>query len=59
MKKGEEYKINKNYSYGQKLYHIKIDKSMMNNKLKESINKNMILNYMNLAQNKYNFIQIY
>ena len=31
----------------------------MNNKLKESINKNMILNYMNLAQNKYNFIQIY
>ena len=56
MKKGEEYKINKNYSYGQKLYYIKIDKSMMNNKLKESINKNMILYYMNLAQNKYNFI---
>jgi len=53
--------MNKNYSnlfgsmniYGQKLHHIKIDRSMMNNKLKESLNKNMILNYINLGQNKF------
>ena len=59
---GEKKKnIDKNYCnlfssmkiYGQKFHHIKIDKSMMNNKLKESLNKNMILNYMNLAQNKF------
>ena len=66
-KKREEYKINKNYSnifssiniYGQKLHNIKIDKSMMNNKLKESLNKNMILNYMNLVQNKFPKINNY
>ena len=53
--------IKKNYSnlfssmnfYGQKFHHIKIDKSLMNNRLKESLNKNMILNYMNLGQNKF------
>ena len=47
----------KNYSnllssinfYGQKFHHIKIDKSLMNNKL----GKNMLLNYMNLGQNKF------
>lgn len=35
--------------YGQKFHHIKIDKSLMNNKL----GKNMLLNYMNLGQNKF------
>ena len=47
----------KNYSnlfssinfYRQKFHHIKIDRSLMNNKL----GKNMILNYMNLGQNKF------
>ena len=47
----------KNYSnlfssinfFGQKFHHIKIDKSLMNNKL----GKNMILNYMNLGQNRF------
>ena len=50
-------RIKKNYSnifssmnfYGQKFHHIKIDRSLMNNKL----GKNMILNYMNLGQNKF------
>ena len=53
--------MNKNYSnvfgsmniYGQKFHHIKIDRSLMNNKLKESLNKNMILNYINLGQNRF------
>ena len=50
-------RIKKNYSnlfssmnfYGQKFHHIKIDRSLMNNKL----GKNMILNYMNLGQNRF------
>ena len=50
-------RIKKNYSnlfssvnlYGQKFHHIKIDRSLMNNKL----GKNMILNYVNLGQNKF------
>ena len=50
-------RIKKNYSnifssmnfYGQKFHHIKIDRSLMNNKL----GKNMVLNYMNLGQNKF------
>ena len=50
-------RIKKNYSnifssmnfYAQKFHHIKIDRSLMNNKL----GKNMILNYMNLGQNKF------
>ena len=60
-RKEKKKNMNKNYSnlfgsmniYGQKLHHIKIDRSMMNNKLKESLNKNMILNYINLGQNKF------
>ena len=51
--------LNKNYSnffsnmsnYGVKFHHIKIDKSLMNNKIADSLNKNLILNYMNLEQN--------
>ena len=50
-------RIKKNYSnlfssmnfYGQKFHHIKIDRSLMNNKL----GKNMILNYVNLGQNRF------
>ena len=52
--------INKNYSnifnninnLGPKLHHIKIDRSLMNNKLTDSLNKNIILNYMSLEQNQ-------
>ena len=52
--------INKNYSnifnnistYGPKFHQIKIDKSLMNNKLSDSLNKNIFLNYMSLEQNK-------
>lgn len=51
--------LNKNYSnffssmsnYGVKFHHIKIDKSLMNNKIADSLNKNIIFNYMNLEQN--------
>ena len=50
-------RIKKNYSnifssmnfYGQKFHHIKIDRSLMTNKL----GKNLVLNYMNLAPNKF------
>ena len=52
--------LNKNYSnffsnmsnYGVKFHHIKIDKSLMNNKIADSLNKNIILNYINLEQNQ-------
>ena len=52
--------LNKNYSnffssisnYGVKFHHIKIDKSLMNNKIADSLNKNIFLNYMNLEQNQ-------
>ena len=52
--------LNKNYSnffssisnYGIKFHHIKIDKSLMNNKIADSLNKNIFLNYMNLEQNQ-------
>ena len=51
--------INKNYSnifanmnnFGPKFHHIKIDRSLMNNKFADSLNKNMFLNYMSLEQN--------
>ena len=51
--------LNKNYSnffsnmsnYGVKFHHIKIDKSLMNNKIADSLNKNIILNYMNFEKN--------
>ena len=60
-RKEKKKNMNKNYSnlfgstniYGQKLHHIKIDRSLMNNKLRESLNKNMILNYINLGQNRF------
>ena len=50
-------RIRKNYSnvfssmdfYGQKYHHIKIDRSLMDNKL----GQNMLLNYVNLGQNKF------
>ena len=56
----EKNMINKNYSnifnnistYGPKFHQIKIDKSLMNNKLSDSLNKNIFLNYMSLEQNK-------
>ena len=56
----EKIKLSKNYSnifsnmsnYGPKFHQIKIDKSLMNNKLSDSINKNILLNYMSLEQNK-------
>ena len=56
----ERNKLTKNYSnifsnmsiYGPKFHQIKIDKSLMNNKLTDSINKNILLNYMSLEQNK-------
>jgi hypothetical protein len=52
--------INENYSnffnninnLGPKLHHIKIDRSLMNNKLTDSLNKNIMLNYMSLEQNQ-------
>ena len=55
----EKNMINKNYSnifgnmnnFGPKLHHIKIDRSLMNNKFADSLNKNMLLNYMSLEQN--------
>lgn len=50
--------IKKNYSniftnmnFGPKFHHIKIDKSLMNNKFADSLNKNILLNYMSLEQN--------
>lgn len=50
--------LNKNFSnffnnmsnYGPKLHHIKIDRSLMNCKLTDSLNKNIFLNYMSLEQ---------
>ena len=50
--------INENYNnifnninnFGPKLHHIKIDRSLMNNKLTDSLNKNIMLNYMSLEQ---------
>ena len=56
----EKIKLSKNYSnifsnmsnYGPKFHQIKIDKSLMNHKLSDSINKNILLNYMSLEQNK-------
>ena len=50
--------LNKNFSnifsnmsnYGPKLHHIKIDRSLMNSKLTDSLNKNIFLNYMSLEQ---------
>ena len=54
----EKNLIKKNYSnifgnmnYGPKLHHIKIDRSLMNNKFADSLNKNILLNYMSLEQN--------
>ena len=37
-------------SYGQKFHHIKIDKSIMNNKLLDSVSKNIMLKFMNMEQ---------
>lgn len=52
--------LNKNYrnifskmsNYGPKFHQIIIDKSLMNNKLSDSLNKNILLNYMSQEQNK-------
>ena len=54
----EKNLLNKNYrslfnsisSYGPKFHHIKIEKSLMNNKMKESLKRNILLNYMTLEQ---------
>ena len=54
----EFHLINKNYSnifnninnFGPKLHHIKIDRSLMNHKLTDSLNKNIMLNYVSLEQ---------
>lgn len=39
-------------NYAPKFHHIKIDKSLMNNKLADTLKKNIILNYINLDRNK-------
>lgn len=44
-------------NYGLKFHHIKIDKSLLNNKLTDSLRKNIILNYINLDRNKLPRIQ--
>ena len=44
-------------NYGPKFHHIKIDKSLLNNKLTDSLRKNLILNYINLDRNKLPRIQ--
>ena len=54
----EFHLINKNYSnifsninnLGPKFHHIKIDRSLMNHKLTDSLNKNIMLKYMSLEQ---------
>ena len=45
-------KMNNNI-YGHKFHHIKIDRSLINKKMRESLYKSNILNYMNLGQNKF------
>lgn len=58
----ENNQIKKNYSnifrniknmnnYRPKYHHIKIDKSLMNNKFADSLNKNLFKNYMSLEKN--------
>ena len=48
MKKNYSNILN-NMNYGPKFHHIKIDRSLMNNKIVDSFNKNILLNYMSLV----------
>ena len=52
-KKIMDKKYNNLFGYERNFHQIKIDRSLMSNKMKESLSKSKILNYINLRENKF------
>jgi hypothetical protein len=52
-KKMMDKKYNNLFGYEPKFHHIKIDRSLLSNKMKESFSKSKILSYINLRENKF------